>query len=193
MEIPVDSFTETLYVTLSGSEAGSDLKLWRPSGLPLEEGHGGRTTRMAQTVVVAVDHPEPGVWRADFSPHGVASIAATAKSDLFVATFEFVELRGRPGHEGYMKIEGTLPARKNIHAEFTCSENIRSAQVALVGDDLRELEREDFRPLGPGSTDEYAGKLSVPDQPFRVVIRGKDVNGAPYQRVYAPVFVPEKQ
>ncbi len=194
LEIPVDSFTATLYITLSGSEAGSDFKIVRPAGQPFEDGHGGRVTRMARTVVVAVDHPEPGLWRAEFTPRGVASIAATAKSDLFVATFEFDELRGRPGHEGYMKIEGAPRANQTLHAEFTCSDNtIRTAQVALLGNDLRELASANFHRIGPNAADPYAGKLRVPDRPFRVIVRGTDVNNAPYQRVYAPLFVPEAQ
>jgi len=181
-----------LYITLSSSEVGSDLKLLRPSGRLLEEGHGGHTTRMAQTVLVSVDHPEPGVWRADFIPRGVASIAATAKSDLFVATFEFVELRGRPGHEGYMRIAGAPAANQNLHAEFTCSDKtIRSAHVELIGHDSRTLASEDFHPLGSDAMDEYFGKLRVPGEPFRVVIRGEDINGAPYQRTYAPLFTPQ--
>ncbi len=194
LEIPVDSFTTILYITLSANEAGSELRILRPSGRELEEGHGGHTTRMAQTTLVTVDHPEPGTWSADFKPRGTASIAATAKSDLFVATFEFVELRGRPGHEGYMKIEGAPPANRNMHAEFTCSDNtLQSAQVALVGNDLRELGHEEFHRTSPESADEYSGRVRIPEQPFRVIIRGTDVNGAPYQRVYAPLFTPEKQ
>jgi hypothetical protein len=193
LEIPVDSFAATLYVTLSGSEAGSDLKILRPAGPPVEDGHGARITRMARTVMVAVDHPEPGLWRAEFTPRGVVSIAATAKSDLFLATFEFVELQGRPGHEGYMKIAGAPPANQTLHAEFTCSGNtIQTAQVALLSNDLHELASVRFHRIGPDVADEYSGKLRVPAQPFRVVVRGMDVNGAPYQRVYAPLFVPAR-
>jgi len=192
LEVPVDSFTSVLYITLSGSQAGSELKVVNPSGMPLEEGHGAQTVRMANTVVVSVDRPEPGLWRIDFAPRGVASIVATAKSELFVATFEFVELRGRPGHEGYMKIEGAPPAHQEVHAEFTCSDNtIRSARVELIGNDTRALASQDFHPLGSEAMDEYVGKLRVPGEPFRVVIRGVDVNGAPYQRTYAPLFTPQ--
>jgi len=101
LEVPVDSFTSVLYITLSGSQAGSDLKLVNPSGMQMGEGQGAQVVRMANSVVVSVDRPEPGLWRADFVPRGVASIVATAKSDLFVATFQFVELRGRPDRFKY--------------------------------------------------------------------------------------------
>ena len=192
LEVPVDSFTSVLYITLSGSQAGSDLKVANPSGMQIDEGQGAQIVRMANTVIVSVDHPEPGLWRADFVPRGVASIVATAKSDLFVATFEFVELRGRPGHEGYMKIEGAPPAHHDVNAEFTCSDNtIRSARVELIGNDTRTLAFENFHLLGNEARDEYVGKLRVPGEPFRVVIRGLDVNGAPYQRTYAPLFTPQ--
>jgi hypothetical protein len=192
LDVPVDSFTSVLYITLSGSQAGSDLKVVNPSGRQLEEGRGAQIVRMANTVVASVDHPEPGLWRVDFVPWGVASIVATAKSDLFVATFEFVEMRGRPGHEGYLKIEGAPPAHHDVHAEFTCSDNtIRSARVELIGNDARALAFEDFHPIGSEALDEYFGKLRVPGEPFRVVIRGVDVNGAPYQRTYAPLFTPQ--
>ena len=192
LDVPVDSFTSVLYITLSGSQAGSDLKLANPSGMQIDDVHGAQVVRMANTVVVSVDHPEPGLWRADFVPRGVASIVATAKSDLFVATFEFVELRGRPGHEGYMKMEGAPPAHQEVHAEFTCSDNtIRSARVELIGNSTRPLAFEDFHPIGNEVQDEYVGKLRVPGEPFRVVIRGVDVNGAPYQRTYAPLFTPQ--
>jgi len=193
LEIPVDSFTSTLYVTISGSNIGSELKVLHPSGRELEEGHGGQITRMQRTVVMAVDHPEPGVWRAQFTPRGTASIAATARTDLFVSTFEFDELQGRPGHEGYMKIAGPPPADRHMHAQFTCSENtIRSAEVALIGNDQHELSSNKFHLVAPEYAYEYTGRLRVPDQPFRVVVRGQDVNGAPYQRVYPSQFTPAK-
>jgi hypothetical protein len=192
-EIPVDSFTSSLYVTFSGSDIGSDLKLLRPAGGELEDGRGGRITRMQRTVVIAVDYPEPGVWRAEFIPRGTASIAATAKTDLFVSTFEFDTLQGRPGHQGYMKISGPPTADQYMHAEFTCSENtVRSAEVVLIGNQQQELLQKQFHFIVPELTDEFSGRLRVPDQPVRVVVRGQDINGAPYQRVYSSLFTPAR-
>src|SRR5215472_17566967 len=50
LEVPVDSFTSVLYITLSGSQAGSDLKLVNPSGRQMDEGQGAQVVRMANTV-----------------------------------------------------------------------------------------------------------------------------------------------
>jgi hypothetical protein len=91
-----------------------------------------------------------------------------------------------------MKIAGAPPAHHDVHAEFTCSDNtIRSARVELIGTDARALACEDFHPVGNEAQDEYLGKLRVPGEPFRVVIRGVDINGAPYQRTYTPLFTPQ--
>ena len=192
VEFPVDSFTKTIYVTLSASEPGTDIKVFRPSGRPVEEGPVSvHMTRLTRGMILAIDVPESGLWRVEFAPRGVASLAVTAKTDLFVATFQFVELKGRIGHAGLMPIDGMPAAGHRMTAEFTASDNtLASAEVALVSEDLREFHETKFKPVEGG---EYLGILRVPEEPFRVIVRGTDANGARYQRMYTPLFTPQKE
>lgn len=41
--------------------------------------------------------------------------------------------------------------------------------------------------------DEYWGFVDVPDQPFRVMISGQDVSGAPYRRVFDHLYYPKDE
>ena len=97
---------------------------------------------------------------------------------------EFVQLGGRPGHEGYFPIKG--PVRMNVPQ--TLSVSVSGAPVTAVrliisaGDTLQRIE---LPPRDTNADPEDSMAQVTPSHPsFRVVVEGRDASGFPYQRVY---------
>lgn len=105
-----------------------------------------------------------------------------------MTTVEFVELGGRPGHEGYFPI--ATPLRMNVpqmlSVSFTGPPVARFRLINSAGETLQQGE--------PATADEnqadreLLGRVTPAHATFRVVVEGRDASGFPFQRIHPRLF-----
>lgn len=183
---PVDSTVESLMVSVT-LQCLQSITVLRPSNTEVHAGEPGvddNRFRSGQILILA--KPEAGAWRIRIAGAGMFFVVASAKSAISLDTVEFVELGGRPGHEGLFPVKGpihlgeerTLSVRLTAPAGDTAFRLINSA-----GETLEPLamklsgESEDPR--------EFSGTLTLKYPAFRVAVEGRDAGGYSYQRVLA--------
>ena len=190
-EIPVDSVTERITFTFSEDTKGMKLVLRRPSGQEVVVGSAGtEDTELNCGRVITVVKPQAGAWHAEVSGSGTYWLKAQAQSDIYFIKAEFVELRGRPGHEGLFKIPGQPiagePATLQVAMSATAVETTEFALVSAKGDVLEKLHLK-ITDRDPDFL-ELTGEVKLADEPFRIAVMGRDAKGMPYQRFDSPVF-----
>jgi hypothetical protein len=126
----------------------------------------------------------------------VMTRAATVPVQIDLYEFEFKEpYLGREG-PSYSAIKGE-PSRKAqqlAEARLSGQAGISTVQFEAIdasGNALKVLHL--FKVNDALDDDEYLGFVDVPDQPFRVMVSGQDINGAAYQRVYDRLFRPKDE
>ncbi len=111
-------------------------------------------------------------------------------------SFEFQSIYfGREG-PNYMSIKGepSKGAQQLAKAELFGQEEVTTAKFELTDEAGNVLELLHFVKLSHSSSDgEYFGLVSVPTQPFRVRVSGKDTHGADFKLMCNHVFRPVDQ
>lgn len=190
-EIPVDSVTERITFTFSVDTKGTKLALRQSSGQEVVVGSAGtEDTELNCGRVITVVKPQAGMWRAEVSGSGTFWLEAQAQSEIYFIKAEFVELGGRPGHQGLFRIQGQpiagQPATLQVSMSATQAETTDFSLVSPKGDVLEKLHLK--------TTDhdreflELIGEVKLPDQPFRIAVTGRDAKEMQYQRFDSPLF-----
>jgi hypothetical protein len=152
--------------------------------------------------LVTVDRPEPGLWtlRVKGEGHyaftvrqGPAPGARSAKI-ISLIDFRFVTLSGRPGHEGYVSDKGPIRAGAERTCRIVMAGPYRTAEFAFISSEGSRIAALSLSPGDPNAAEgEYIGTCRIPARPFRLLVRGVDWQGNPYQRIGAPLLVPEAE
>jgi len=122
---------------------------------------------------------------------GNPALAQTPSSpEIKILRFDFVETRGRLGHEGLFAVSGqpvTGTIQQLIVKLLGPFDTVSFAFVSTTGVPLQTL---DLDPLGDPVTNrgEYIGLVPLPDQPFQVSASGLDKDGNPYTAIFSKVF-----
>jgi hypothetical protein len=190
IRIPVDSVTKRITFTFSANTKGNALKLTQPSGGVITEGSAStEVTELNCGRIVTVSSPEAGEWRAEISGTGRYWLRAQAQSDIFFVSAEFVKQGGRPGHEGLFRIPGEPVTGTPAMLEVSLSGSATATEFCLVteeGEAIQELQ------MHAVNSDrqflEFVGNVDLPTLPFRVAVKGNDLNGKPYQRFFSNLF-----
>jgi len=191
VRIPVDSVTKRITFAFSVNTKGSALKLTQPSGGAITEGTAStEVTELNCGRIVTVSSPEVGEWRAEMSGTGRYWLRAQAQSDIFLVSAEFVNKGGRPGHEGLFRIPGEpvtgTPAMLEVSLSGSVTETTEFYLVTEEGEAIQELQ------MHAANSDrqflEFVGSVDLPTLPFRVAVKGNDLNGKPYQRFFSNLF-----
>lgn len=144
--------------------------------------------------LVTVTKPEPGMWQADLDGAGWFSLSArTGAKPLGIIDFDFVERRGRPGHEGYFPITGEVRSGEDHVCRVVLSDPFEAVEFGLVSGEGDLLVALDLALGDPdGASDAFLGPCAVPARPFRLRVRGRDASGVEYQRMYSPLYTPKQ-
>jgi hypothetical protein len=124
----------------------------------------------------------------------VPTRGATQPVRIDLYTFEFKEpYFGREG-PSYSAIKGepSKRARQMAEARLSGQGGVSTAKFEAIdasGNALKVLHL--FKVTDALDDDEYLGFVDVPDQPFRVMVSGQDIRGAPYGRVFDYLFRPK--
>jgi hypothetical protein len=191
IKIPVDSVTRRITLTFSTDTKGNALKLTQPSGGTTMQGSTStEITDLNCGRILTVSSPEAGEWNAEITGSGRYWVEAQAQSDIYFVAVEFVKQGGRPGHEGLFRIQGQPVAGTPATLQASLSANeTKTAEFYLVGERGQIVQK---LQLHAGNSDreflEFVGSVDLPNVPFRVAVRGRDVNGKQYQRFFSSLF-----
>lgn len=198
-QFPIDSTLNTL--TLAGfAESLTKITLTRPDGsVVAPTDPGANVTSVSTATIFNITSPQTGVWHAHIEGSGSYSVAVLGKSTLALQSqlirfqdFSFVTLTGRTAHLGYFPIPGQpfTGDPQTVRAQLMGPvSNVTFSFVSEAGDPLQSVSLALGDP-NAASTD-FVGTVSLPTQPFRVMATGTDVNGLPFQRIFAPLFRPQ--
>lgn len=188
--VPVDSTLTGLTFSIS-ADTFTGAEVIRPSGAAVLATDPDATITMLSTGrFITIRAPAPGAWRLDVTGSGDLSVSVMGNSLLELVDFSFVELRGRPAHQGMFPIDGlpVLGAPSTVRAKLAGP--IASSQFELVtpaGAPIQTLALTSGS-AAEGADDEFMGELVLPVVPFRVSVRGTDTNGFAYVRAFSPMM-----
>jgi hypothetical protein len=187
--IPVDSTVESLMVSVS-LQCLQSITVYRPGNT---EVHGGELdvdeNRFKSGLILIVAKPAAGEWRIRMAGIGMFFAAVTAKSSISLERSEFVELGGRPGHEGMFPVKGPIHIGEQRTLSVGLTAPAGNKSFRLVDPAGETLEPLDLKPVPEGADqDEFLGACAVKHSAFRVAVQGVDAAGYPYQRVLARPF-----
>lgn len=191
VRIPVDSVTQRITFTFSVDTKGNGLKLTQPSGGAITEGAAStEVTELNCGRIVTVSSPETGEWRGEITGTGRYWLEAQAQSDIFFVSAEFVRKGGRLGHEGLFRIQGQpvagTPAILHVSLSASATETTDFCLVTEEGQPLQKLQMHGVN--SDRQFLEFVGSVDLPSLPFRVEVKGRDLNGKPYQRFFSNLF-----
>jgi hypothetical protein len=187
-EIPVDSLTRRMTFAFSFDAEGDNVSIVAPSrGVITENSPDTEITELRCGRIVTVSSPDPGNWHIELTGKGRVWLEAEAQSDIHFVSVEFVKTGGRPGHEGWFRIDGQPIAGKPamLRAYFS-SAGARSMEFYLAGENGETIRPLQLQPVN--STGEFQGSVDLPDVPFRLAAKGLDSNGREYQRFFRQLF-----
>ena len=191
---PVESGVRTLTI-FAGAQRKDRAVLVRPGGTIVADGDAGVALQTFSHMTIAtIQAPTPGTWRIDFEGAGMFSVSAhikpTVEADVpGMDDFDFVELRGRPGHEGLFPIEREVFKGQTIACQLEASGAVSAVQLALVTGDSRPITTVPVA-AETGDTEHYLGRCPIPNVPFRVVVTGRDRLGQSFRRTTSALYVP---
>jgi von Willebrand factor A domain-containing protein 7 len=190
-EIPIDSATERITFTFSVDTKGTRLVLREPNGQEVGASSPGiKDTGLNCGRLITIVKPQPGIWHAEINGSGTFWLEAQALSDIYLLKAEFVEVGERIGHEGLFRIQGQPIAGRlaTLQVSFSAGQT-RTAEVALVSARGDVLEKLHLKTTDPDREFlELTGDVTLPNEPFRIAVTGRDAKGMLYQRFNSPLF-----
>jgi hypothetical protein len=189
--VPVDGVTARVAFVLSTDGSIADMTLTDPRGTLVTAGTGVEAFSFGCVRGFAVERPVTGEWTVRTAGTGTYWFIVHVRSDLGLDDAAFVQVAGRPAHEGLFKIPGQPVAGRpaTLRARVT-REHVTDAVFDLVSLNGARLQAIELSPVTASSTEEeYVGEIAnLPTIPFRVRVSGRDRTGAVYQRVSGPSF-----
>jgi von Willebrand factor A domain-containing protein 7 len=189
--VPVDGVTSRVAFVLSTDGSITDMTVSDPRGALVTGGTGVDAFSFGCVRGFAVERPVAGEWTVRAAGAGTYWLVVHVRSDLGLDDAAFVQVAGRPAHEGLFKIPGQPVAGRpaTLRARVT-REDVTDATFDLVSMSGGRLQAIALSPVTTSSTEEeYVGEIaSLPTLPFRVRVSGRDRTGAVYQRVSRRTF-----
>jgi len=189
--VPVDGVTSRVAFVLSTDGSIGDMTVTDPRGTPVTAGTGVEAFGFGCVRGVAVERPAAGEWTVRAAGGGTYWFVVHARSDLGLDDAAFVQVAGRPAHEGLFEIPGQPIAGRpaTLRARVT-REDVTDATFDLVSMSGARVQAIELSPVTASSSEEeYVGAIAnLPSSPFRVRVSGRDRTGAVYQRVSRAAF-----
>jgi hypothetical protein len=159
-----------------------NISIFDPSGKELLSGaSNSKDNKFISGRIVTLSRPASGRWKIRMEGTGYSSIIAEAKTQLTLAA-RFVELGGRPGHEGYFPIQRPpmLNAQENLSIEL--DGKIKEARLLILNREGQVLQKKDE------TTTEFLCPITLHEAKFRLQISGVDENGNQFERMDSHLF-----
>ncbi len=187
--VPVDSTLTSTTFSVSGTPT---VTLTRPDGTVVAPTDPGVTfLALSSGAVYTVAGPATGSWTATLNGDQNFSLNVSGEGTLSFDAFSFVEVGGRPGHQGFFTIPGFPIAGATTTAAAELSGSFSTAQFDLRNRAGTVLETLSLTPEPSGTPGQFFGAVSLPTSPFVAYVTGQDANNVPFQRVLAKSLPPQ--
>lgn len=195
--IPVDSGIAQISVFV-GAQRKESVLLRRPDGRSISANSALVTEQSYRHMsIIMVEKPEPGTWRLDFGGGGAYSVSvryscgkrkdpALKGKYIDLLDVEFVEWRGRPGHEGLFPVKGKVRAGDSHLYRITADGPIFKPVCEFVSRDNKIVGRCSLQ----AADGDFIGTCTVPSVPFRTRLKGRDADGHGFQRISSAIYTP---
>ncbi|KAF3922883.1 hypothetical protein AA313_de0209757 [Arthrobotrys entomopaga] len=195
---PLDSTLESVMISASGV---SNFDLFFPNGsrYPVEtlENKNIHVKRMAANIALNMTSvTTAGTYRIALHSVTDYSLSISGESKLYLSSFNFVELAGRPGHEGRFSILDSPLSGEQKEVEAIMHGNFTSGEF--------EFRTKDNKPLAKQTSikiDEYCkhhgtrfqgNTTEIPIGDFMVYFTGINDKGEPFQRARVYMVSPTR-
>ena len=183
-EFPVDSSIASLLVTVS-LQCREEIAIVRPDGAEVAAGSPGVEDHRFRAVrITKIEAPQAGTWSLRTKGRGLLFASVLAKSGISLEGARFVDWRGRPGHEGYFRVEGAPRLNADAVLEVELAGASGAVRFYLLGFDGVLLEEVALGAKG----NRYRGSFQVQHRVFRLAAVGRDRAGHAFQRLYPFLF-----
>lgn len=186
--VPVDSTMTRVTFSVSGA---TSVVVTRPGGAAVRPSDPDVSSlSLSGGRIYSIVSPAAGDWGVSVSGPGDYTVKVSGESPLDLSSFRFVELGGRPAHQGFFPIDGLPLAGREGTVDSVVSGDFGTAQFDLRSRSGAPLQTLALTPV-PETTDEFSGKVTPPDTPFLVYLTGQDAGGHRYQRVLSATLRPQ--
>jgi hypothetical protein len=159
-----------------------------PDGETLDADTKGATVlKLGTGAITVVQAPAPGEWKVTLEGDGRARVVVSGESALQLDAFDFVEERGRAGHEGLFPISGAPLAEQASLARARLGEDVASVKVGFYSPSGERLGESAFD-AGEAKDGNFFGSVVAPAEPFFVRVTGELEDGRTFQRAWSPLF-----
>jgi hypothetical protein len=121
-------------------------------------------------------------------PSGRFWLSVRAKSPLSLEAAEFVEHDPQAFADRFVRIQGQPIAGRPATLRVSVTPTITSPAFQLVSLDARPRQTLDLQPT---DNSEFSGTITLPAEPFRVAVTGRDASGIEVQRIWPGLFYGE--
>ena len=187
---PVDTTVDSLMVSIS-LQCLQSIAVFRPTNTEVRAGEPDvkEENRFKSGLILVLTKPPAGDWRVRIAGTGLCFAVVTAKTSISLDRAEFVELAGRPGHQGLFPIKGPIHIGEQRTLSVAITAPAGEKTFRLIDAAGATLESLNLKAVNSDES-EFVGTLALKHSAFRVVVLGTDEAGYPYQRVLAPLFEP---
>ena len=202
---PIDSLVSRVEIFASAQEL-HDVRLLTPAGRMLDGDLPRVDVQSYQHLFLAtIQNPDPGAWRIEVEGRGQLSLSVRVGTDrrtlppgssltsILLVDFELTELRGRPGHEGFFELQEAPAAGTEHPARVRLAGSFATAELGLIDNGGEPLDGHEPVPLEFKNGNTAQLPFVVPDTPYRVLVRGRDFTGLPFQRVLGALHRPARR
>jgi hypothetical protein len=161
-----------------------NITVYDPSGAEFLSGtSNSKDNRFISGRILTLKQPTVGLWKIRIEGSGYFSVIAEAKTQ-FALNAEFVEVGGRPGHEGYFPIKRQPKMAVEERVSIRLDGKVLNADVYILN---REGELLQKLPLEPSYEEADSTEFLVPvkltEEQFRIKVAGNDANGLQFERM----------
>ncbi len=176
--VPIDSSVESVVFSVS-VQCLHTVDVVRPSGLPANgEGVKDLSNFHAERMVI-VARPEPGIWTVSVSGSGVAGVVVQARAAIGISDIQFAQAQS--ANFTAIPSAGT----ENV-VRIRLGGHLTDVQASLVTGALAPIAK---LPLEANEADgSYLSHFTPGHDGFRILVVGKEGDGNPVQRMYAPLI-----
>jgi hypothetical protein len=186
IEIPVEVGVLRLQFSVLYSDR-LDLTIVTPAGRPLDLSESNISVSEAKgRRLISMWDPRPGKWKLLVSGSGRFSASVTVQGELYVCCLQFF------GRTGIHMIDRFQPARGSRQQAqvFASGFNLATMEFKLINEEGEQIAPLKFRQSDYSNPSTFMLLIETPEQPFRVLARGRDVNGKGFQRVFYSLIRP---
>jgi len=186
--VQVDSTIES--ITFSAFvQCMKNISIFDPTGGEFLSGtSNSKDSRFISGRILTVKEPAHGKWKIRTEGAGYFSVIAEAKTDLSMEA-EFVEIGGRPGHEGYFPIQRQPKMNQEEKLSITLDGKVTSAELRILsreGEVLQTLHLE--QSYQDEDSTEFLVPVNIQSETFRIQVSGVDENGVRFERFHSRLF-----